>query len=247
MASRSKLLTEKHKLTRSLLIGLVFLLLFGAVFAVAYQFREPTGNDTYRDMAELLKKEPTASYELTVQDRKSPVLIITPHGGRIEPFTSAIGSGIAGDTFSYFEFKGLLDLGAYRQLHVSSVNYNPPDLIPLNRAAELSLSIHGISGNEKVTYIGGRDEAGIQVVRAALEKAGFLVDTAPLNYTGTDPKNFVNRNSNGMGIQLELTLAQRRALFTKRDESRPNKLYEAYVGAIRSALTELELKTKSSQ
>ncbi len=222
-----------------MLLGIVFLLLFAGVYFIGYQFRPPAGNDVYRDMRELLRKEPASSYEFNIQKTQSPVLIISPHGGKIEPFTSAIGNGIAGDAFSFFEFRGLLEKGSYRQLHVASVNYNPPQLDDLNRAAQVTVSVHGLSGMEKVTYVGGRDLAGAQMVRMALEAEGFHVETAPVNYNGNDVRNFVNRNGRGQGIQLEITLAQRRALFTKRNEERPNETYDRYVGAIAKALAAL--------
>ncbi len=240
MAAKPKYLTERQKQNRSLLVGILFLALFAGVFFIGYQFRAPAGDDTYRDMKELLKKEPASAYELNVKPADSSILVIAPHGGRIEPFTSAIAGGIARDEFSYFEFKGLLQRGAYATLHVSSVNYNPDELTELNRASEVTLAIHGISGTEKLTYVGGRDVAGAQIMRRHLEEAGFPVESAPANYTGMDVKNFVNRNARGLGIQLEITLAQRRALFTKRREDEPNEKYERYTQAVANALREIQ-------
>lgn len=239
VARKSKYKTEKEKQRTNLLVGLLFLALFVGVYFVGYQYREPLGNDYYRDMKELLRKEPDTSYEFNIQTRESPVLIVTPHGGRIEQFTSAIGKGLAGSTFNHFEFRGLLERGSYERLHVSSVNYNPPKLIPLNKGSEITLSVHGLSGSNKVTYVGGRDLVGAQMVRQALEAEGFSVETASLNYNGNDVKNFVNRNKRGKGIQLEITLGQRRALFTKRNEERPNEDYERYIGAVTRALEAL--------
>lgn len=240
MAAKPKYLTERQKQNRSLLVGILFLAIFAGVFFIGYQYRPPAGDDTYRDMKELLKKEPASSYELNVKPTDSPILVIAPHGGKIEPFTSAIASGIARDEFSYFEFKGLLQRGAYTTLHVSSVNYNPDELTDLNRAAEVTVAVHGISGSDKLTYVGGRDEVGAQILRRHLEEAGFPVESAPANYTGMDAKNFVNRNARGQGIQLEITLSQRRALFTKRREDEPNEKYDRYTQAVANALREIQ-------
>ena len=239
VARKSQYKTEKEKQRTNLLVGLLFLALFTGVYLVGYLYREPVGNDHYRDMKELLRKEPDTSYEFNIQKRESPVLIVTPHGGRIELFTSVIGNGLAGSNFSHFEFRGLLEKGSYEKLHVTSVNYNPPKLIPLNKESEITLSVHGLSGSEKVTYVGGRDVAGAQMVRQALEAEGFLVETPPSNYNGKHVKNFVNRNKRGKGIQLEIALGQRRALFTKGNEEMPNEDYERYIGAVTKALEAL--------
>lgn len=239
MARKQLYKTEKQKQRTNLMVGVLFLVFFVGVYFVGYLYREPMGNDQYRDMKELLRKEPDTSYEFNIRKVDSPVLIVTPHGGNIERYTSAIGNGLARSEFNHFEFRGLLEQGSYEKLHVASVNYNPPELIPLNKASEITLSVHGLSGKEKFTYVGGRDSAGAQMVRQALEAEGFAVETPPLNYNGNDVKNFVNRNKRGKGIQLEISLGQRRALFTKGNENKPNEDYERYVGAVTKALEAL--------
>lgn len=240
MAAKSKLLTERQKQNRNLLMGLIFLAIFSGVFFLGTQFRAPAVEDSPRDMKQLLRTEPASSYELTVRDTDSAILVIAPHGGTIEPFTSTIASGIAGEAFDYFEFKGLLEKDAYARLHIPSIHYNPDELRDINLASEVTLSVHSVSGKDKTIYLGGRDEMGVQILQRHLQEAGFHVEAAPEDHAGLDPRNFVNKNGRGMGIQMEMTLSQRRALFTKRDEARPNKTYDQFTKAVADALIEIE-------
>lgn len=237
--------TEKERERRTAIGAVIFLALFGAVYLAGWQFRAPAQGDYYRDMKELLRKEPSSSYEITVKDTQSPVLVITPHGGKIEQFTSAIGRGIAGEDHRYFEFAGLLTSGSFDRLHVTSSNFNPPQLEALSRQAEISLSVQGMAGDEALTYVGGRDESGAQTVIDALNEAGFRAQMAPSKIGGREVRNFVNRNRRRMGIQLEITRAQRRALFTRGNESRPDEDYDRYVAAVRRALAMIAQKQQT--
>lgn len=222
------------------LVILIVIGLFGLVYLYGYQFRAPAGNDYYRDMKELLAKEPASSYEIVVKETESPVLVVAPHGGKTELYTSTIGQGIAGDTFSLFDFRGRLETGNYERLHVSSVNYNAPQLEAMNKKALVTLSVNGLASEDiRMTYLGGLDEEGIRVVRDALRAAGFDAEAAPNEFQGRDRKNFVNRNAQGAGIQLEITQRQRKALFNNTRESEPNERYDKYVKAIADALTGL--------
>lgn len=227
------------KIPEPLLIILV-IGLFGIVYLYGYQFRAPAGNDYYRDMKELLAKEPASSYEIITSEKNSPVLVVSPHGGKTELYTSTISQGIAGDRFNRFDFTGRMPDGNYERLHVSSVNYNPPALDALNKKAEITLAVHGIANEEvRVTYIGGLDEEGGLAVRDALRAEGFEAQMAPNEYQGMDRKNFVNRNAAGAGIQLEISQRQRKALFNNTRESEPNERFERYVKAISDALEKL--------
>ena len=219
---------------------LIVIGLFGLVYLYGYQFRLPAGTDYYRDMKELLRKEPASSYEIVTSVKQSPILIVAPHGGKTELYTSTIAGGIAGDGMNLFDFRGRLETGNYERLHVTSVNYNAPELEDMNKKASVTLSVHGIASEDvRTTYIGGLDREGGQLVRDALKAAGFDAELAPNEYQGTDRKNFINRNLSGAGIQLEITQRQRKALFNNFRESEPNDRYARYVKAIQEALQKL--------
>ena len=222
------------------LLVLIIIALFGLVYLFGYQLRPPVGNDYYRDMKELLSKEPATSYEITTVEKDSPILIVAPYGGKTVLYTSTISRGIAGDTFNLFDFSGRLDTGNYERLHISSVSYNAPVLEAMNKKAQITLSVSGnTSEDNRLTYIGGLDEEGSVLVRNALRSAGFDAELAPSEFQGKDPKNFVNRNANGAGIQLVITQRQRKALFNNTRESEPNDRFDRYVKAISDALNEL--------
>lgn len=221
-------------------LALIIIGLFGLVYLFGYQLRQPAGNDYYRDMKELLSKEPATSYEIVTVEKPSPILIVAPHGGKTELYTSSIAQGIATDQFNLFEFNGRMDTGNYERLHVTSVNYNPPGLEALNKKAQITLSVHGLTSEDvRMTYIGGLDEAGATVVRDALLAAGFDAELAPNEFAGKDRKNFVNSNATGAGIQLEITQRQRKALFNNFREADPNERFNNYVKAVSDALTKL--------
>lgn len=225
------------------------LLLLG-VFVLVFLFfqngmKEPTeeeplvGNDTYQDMRSLLEKEPAGNYEIILEDRKSPVLVVAPHGGKIEPRTGNIAKAIAGEEFNYFEFAGKMETGNYQRLHVKSVSYNPPTLDPLLKNSGYSLSVHGVTGEVPLTYVGGLDEENVQKVVAALKAAGFTAMPSPDQYNGSNKSNFINKNLRQKGIQLEISTAQRYALFDTKTDRKPNEQFNKYTQALRSVLLPL--------
>lgn len=220
--------------------ALFFLAVFAGVYLFGYQFRQPAGNDQYRDMRELLKKEPGDSYVIRTRKADSPILVVSPHGGKIELYTSTIGDGIAGQDFSFFDFQGQIEAGSnYERLHVTATNYNVPELQEMNGQARVTLSVHGVANEDlSMTFVGGRDKEGASRVIQALKAAGF--DAAPplLSISGEHRRNFVNRNASRAGIQLEITTAQRRALFSNWREDEPRKAFYEYVETINEALKE---------
>lgn len=219
---------------------LFFIVVFGGVYLFGYQFRQPAGSDHYRDMRELLQEEPQASYTILTREVESPVLVVSPHGGKIELYTSTIGDGIAAHDFNFFDFQGKIEDGSnYEKLHVSAINYNPPALQTMNDKAKVTISIHGVANEDlKMTYVGGLDKEGADKVIQALREAGFDASSPYLSGNGEERRNFVNRNASGAGIQLEITTAQRRALFNNWRESEPRTAYYEYVETINTVLKE---------
>lgn len=203
--------------------------------------------DKYNSMKELYTYEPLENYRLTHRMRSgSGVLILSPHGGGIEFLTSEIAHAVAGDHFSLFDFAGMMPERNFSNLHVTSRHYDCSIARRLSFVSRYSLAIHGCMGkdNEKVTYLGGQDQTGRDTVRRHLEKAGFTVRDAPPRLSGLGDDNIVNQNQRGMGIQLEITMAQRLAftfmpvvsLVIRRKYSR---FFRRYCEALQSALFEL--------
>ena len=78
-----------------------------------------------------------------------------------------------------------------------------------NRTA--TISIHGAAGTDQIIYLGGPPSTLRDEMETQLKSSGFTV-MAPLDYIGGVKKNnFINREENNTGVQLELTTALRKA------------------------------------
>lgn len=198
--------------------------------------------DRYGSMEELYTEEPRAHYKLTTRPQPdSRVLVVSPHGGSIEWLTSEIADTVAGETFKFHDFAGRLPEDNFARLHVTSGNYDCLAVEALNQDSLYTLTVHGCIGHPggKVTYLGGKDDAGRELVRKHLERAGFTVQDAPPHLSGMADDNIVNCNQRGKGIQLELSSALRRSFI---EEGRPSGgigSFRRYCQALRSALSEL--------
>lgn len=171
-------------------------------------------------------------------------LVSAIHGGGIEETTSSLTEAIAGSSYPFYAFKGRLTTDNFSNLHITSTRFDEPQALEMVANAEHHISIHGASGEEPETLIGGRDKELKKIVRHHLEKKGFTVKEAPEHLDGDNPNNFVNKTKTEKGVQLEITRAQRKAFYKNGDisfSSRNNsanetEAFHAYVEAIRSAM-----------
>lgn len=170
---------------------------------------------------------------------------IAIHGGAIEAGSGEMAREVAGPRMSYFEFAGIKSLNNV-DLHLTSTVYDEPMGINLVAAARRCLSFHGYAGTTGVaeTAIGGLDAALVARVTAALEARGFAVVTAPSEIAGDNPANICNKTSTSMGVQLELSRAQREAFFpggdlsrTMRESGQRTPVFYDYAAAVQSAYT----------
>lgn len=175
------------------------------------------------------------AYDLAWTITNSPLIVIAPHGGAIEPRTSEITSAIAGTDHTQCQFKGKLPAGQnYPRLHVTSENWDVEECLILIGQRTHALSIHGTSKPDKVVYIGGRDTATGAELATALRAAGFsVVQPAPADIAGTSVQNFVNKDADGAGVQFELTYDLRIELFPTKDGP-PSARGQTFADAIRS-------------
>jgi phage replication-related protein YjqB (UPF0714/DUF867 family) len=87
--------------------------------------------DTYHNFKELKHNEIlNEDYKISICDVGSPVTIIAPHGGKIEPQTSYIAGRIAGDQFNCYCFEGIKPNNNVR-LHITSHHFDEMILIKL--------------------------------------------------------------------------------------------------------------------
>lgn len=169
--------------------------------------------DTYLDFAELAMHEREGrDYRITSGNRPSPILIIAPHGGRIEPFTSEIAKLIAGSDYSLYLFEGLKKIN-YRDLHITSHHFFEPALDKALQFADIVITVHGCKKfAEELIILGGLDSELYGKFRQGLRGAGFLIKENVLGYEGKNPLNICNRGRTGKGVQLEITYTLRKRI-----------------------------------
>ncbi|KAF5051229.1 poly-gamma-glutamate hydrolase family protein [Proteiniclasticum sp. QWL-01] len=210
--------------------------------------------DKYNSMKELFTFEPMENYRLTTRSRaESGILVMSPHGGGIEFFTSEIAHEVAGETFSLYDFAGQMQERNFSNLHVTSRHYDCSIARRLSALSRCTLAIHGCMGkdNERTTYLGGQDRTGRAIVERHLRAAGFEVADAPAHLSGLGDDNIVNQNQRGQGIQLEISMAQR-LQFTFMPvvgfliRKKYSRHFHRYCEALRSALLELASLTKEA-
>ncbi|WP_369042224.1 poly-gamma-glutamate hydrolase family protein [Streptomyces sp. Midd1] len=149
------------------------------------------------------------------------LVYIAIHGGAIEPPTSQLAVYCAGATGAYYSFEALSDLTA-GSLSLSATTFDEP-FCQVNVAnATRAVSFRGVEDqreNEEVAYLSGLDDVLVALVGQELVTAGFLVDTPPLRFEGSDPQNIVNTTRLRAGVQIDLTRSLRQTFFAGDDLS----------------------------
>lgn len=208
--------------------------------------------DTYANYAALAAAQQIGvDYRLLVRaPAGSRLAHIAIHGGGIEPGTTELADYLAASASKFYSFDAMLPSGN-SIMHITSTNYDEPQALALVASCDYVVSWHGADGSDEITYVGGLDTEIAQRVVDALTAAGFTVGSAGPELDGTDPGNITNRGARSMGVQLELTLAQRQAFFSDftragRDSGERTSEFYAYVAAIQTALIGLDLPNKAS-
>jgi phage replication-related protein YjqB (UPF0714/DUF867 family) len=184
------------------------------------------------------RRDAVAIFRIRFRNSHSPVAIIAPHGGAIEPGTSEIADGIAGKNHSFYAFEGIKSNGNCN-LHVTSTRFDEPRCVTLTSVSANAIAIHGERSDEKIVFMGGLDRETINRLRASLEKRGFRIERHP-SLQGQDPANICNRTIRGMGVQLELSKGLRRSFFSSLSKNgrqiKKDRFYE-FVEAVRAAIS----------
>lgn len=146
-------------------------------------------------------------YRICVTKRASPIAIVAPHGGLIEPGTSEIAAAIAAERFSLYCFEGLNQANSAR-LHITSSRFDEPRALALVTASELAIGIHGRKdrGDDASIWVGGLHESLRDAICQALANAGFKAKAVGEGHrlAGRNPVNICNRGRCGAGVQFEL-------------------------------------------
>lgn len=192
--------------------------------------------DRYTSFAELRAAERAGvDYRIMVCRQDSPVAVIAPHGGTIEPGTSEIASAIAGDDFNLFAFEGLLRSRPHRDLHITSPRFDESLCVEMVAACDHVVAVHGLSGDGTHIDVGGLDDGLRDRVTTALVGAGFealAVDRG--RHAGRDEMNICNRGRRRAGVQLEIMKGLRDRLVRFRNRA----ALVAFADAIRAAIVD---------
>ncbi|MFA7329885.1 MAG: poly-gamma-glutamate hydrolase family protein [Candidatus Delongbacteria bacterium] len=189
--------------------------------------------DRYPNYRELARHESLGSdFWPERRRRASRVLVLAPHGGRIERGTAEIARAIAGREFSYYAFLGISPSHNQR-LHLTSHHFDEPRALRLTAGHEIVLAVHGCGsgGGQEHVYLGGLDHGLRDELARALAAAGFQATSAGHAWRGEDPANICNRGARGAGVQLELT-----------QELRDSERLPLFVDTVRRVLLERDGK-----
>nr|WP_156778917.1 poly-gamma-glutamate hydrolase family protein [Clostridium formicaceticum] len=192
--------------------------------------------DIYRNFKELISNTiENVDYKIETNVTDSDVIIIAIHGGKIEKGTTELAYALSShNNYNYYSYIGLRSKGN-SALHITSEKFDEPAALEMVSKSKTTLSIHGCSGSEEFTYIGGLDTELGNKIKESLTKYGFTVLDAPKNMAGISPNNIVNKNMSGLGVQLEIS----KGLRTQFLSDNHDKLKD-YVLAISEAVNSIQ-------
>jgi phage replication-related protein YjqB (UPF0714/DUF867 family) len=169
-------------------------------------------------------------YQISVRLRDERVLIMAPHGGKIEPTTSMIAEAIAGENYSFYSFEGLKGEGN-GILHIESHLFNEPRGLQAAQKADVVITIHGqLDHKEGFIMVGGLHIDLRSEIRRRLEANGFQTRTPPEGLQGIDAENICNRGRLKGGVQLEVSRKERDLLKTDKER------LERFASGVRQAI-----------
>ena len=188
-------------------------------------------SDRYSSFEELALNEVSGfDYEIEFVRNGSDILIMAPHGGKIEFLTCELAAEIAENDFSLYVFRGIKKSGN-RFLHITSHRFDEPLALKAVSHADTVLAVHGAKNNREVfVMIGGLDEILAENIRKELRKAGFNSMNPNRRMRAIHPTNICNRGKRRKGVQLELSRKLRLCL--KEDRRQRGR----FVEAVRNAL-----------
>lgn len=202
-------------------------------------FTVAAASDTYANYAELsAARVQGTDYQISSRNTSSTTAIIAIHGGLIEPGTKELADTIAGTQFDFYSFSGIMSKNN-TALHITSTNFDEPVARSLVESDQKTLSIHGFSSSDKLTYVSGLDSTMVNKVKASLIAAGFQVADPPANLAGTSVTNICNDNLNHAGVQIELSNGLRSSFFaglTTKGLQIKTSEFTKYTNAIKAAI-----------
>lgn len=162
-------------------------------------------DDAYNNFAELKMHEwLNKDYKISFSDVGSPITVIAPHGGKIEPKTSDLTKRIAGKKYNYYCFEGIKPKNNGR-LHITSHNFDEPTALTMVSRSNTVIAIHACTDTSGTVYLGGLDGELKTIIAHALEARSIGVSMEDLRFQGLNPNNICNRGTTKKGVQLEIS------------------------------------------
>jgi len=171
--------------------------------------------DAYRHFDHLRKHaQQGVDYVIRHRHGNSGILLMAPHGGKIEPGTGEIANAVAGRHHSFYSFKGIKKHGN-RILHIASNRFDEPRAMTMVQQASWILTLHGCRDIEPALWVGGRDQPQGDRIIKHLQDVGLPAQRCDRpGLRGLHPDNLCNRGRQAAGVQLEISLGLRHLLFT---------------------------------
>ncbi len=186
---------------------------------------------SYRNFEELKEREVEGrDYQIRINLMEGPVLVMAPHGGKIEPGTTEIAEAIASHNYSFYSFEGL-KADRSSNLHIESHLFDEPRALRAIEWVDIVISVHGqLDQEEGFVMIGGLNDRLCSEIRRQLEVVGFQTRPPTKGLEGIDPMNICNRGRLKSGIQLEISRKIRDSLRTNRNQ------LQSFANAVRRAI-----------
>lgn len=204
-------------------------------------------------------------YQVTISEKGKGVIVLSFHGGLIEPNSSELARAISSELhYSLYDFAAhgtSACLGTYNdfsRLHITSANFDDPEAVRVVSRHKKAVAIHGYDpsrGNNRGTIcVGGANTAQVKAFIAAVNqrKSEFtLYSLRAVNaataqpvpgadcsgIAGTARLNLVNRTADSAGgLQLEMSNEIKLDLLSS--DSRYSTLRSIFYGAISAAMNE---------
>ena len=176
---------------------------------------------SYTTFKELVEHEvEDQDYRIKIELRDPRVLIMAPHGGKIEPATGEIAEAIAGTAYSFYSFEGLKADGN-SLLHIESHLFDEPRALEAVKKAEVVITVHGqLNQKDAFVMVGGLHDRLQSRIKQQIEASGFQTRPPTEGLMGTDPMNICNQGRAKQGVQLEASRKARDLLRNDRDRLR---------------------------
>lgn len=201
-------------------IILVFLFSYSAF---AQKVPRAGSQNLYANFAELASKNVKGSeYEIVVKTNGSKVLVMSFHGGFVEPGTTELGAAISDKTYDFYTFmalkKGEMDEPSFTSstLHLTSAHYDEPQLMKLVTEKDFCLGLHGFGGEEADFCVGGGNSEQRKVLVQKLSKSFPELKSCELccnPFNGVSIKNPINK-CRLQGVQVEMSPKVRKKILS---------------------------------